>query len=352
MKLIRQLTNNKFASLYGYYLNSPDIENHQKKYQEKHFPNTPIAPFSTILKETHMFIIHNNLVDLFVKELQSYKGNAPYKLNPKTDMDNIKQPIIRLPFKKIWVELSEPLISKTIPKFNFELLAFLIEFEGEDLEKDWIYFTLFFTQNTSNKIEKDKRGIILFPLRIHKYERQICDGVEIPLMDTSSKFICDMAESLGLTYSQYDIAELENITYFSGSGVTSNNLIALKIFVGNVFVLFTWILQYIHSANSEIVYIGNSKEDYENKLKRGRTPVPPAHTIILRNKLIRTGYLFNGYKFSKDYSFSVRGHYRTLKHERYTIARWKTVWINPFRKGKGEYVKKNYVITRQDLTKI
>lgn len=51
-----------------------------------------------------------------------------------------------------------------------------------------------------------------------------------------------------------------------------------------------------------------------------------------------------GVKFNYKYKYIVRGHFRTMNHNRY--KKNNTIWIKPYFKGKGKYVSKEKIVCR------
>jgi len=292
--------------------------------------------FNEFVKQSKLFIIKNELVELFLKEIK--KGAGP-KTIPFNEKNKLPQPVLRLPFDKIWIEPFNEINQFIYPKLNITWLGSLVE----DLGGNFFHVTTTFSH---------KEIVHAFPVKIHKYNRKTVmfqgKPEEICMMGTSIPILEIISKSIGLKYTQEDILEIVGEQVISGSIKTTNPLLGLNLFTKTVFDLMTWIIQYINTSNSEIVYIGASKEYYKKK-KGNKIQIPPAYVIYLRNRIVKPGFLFNGKKFSSNYVFDIRGHFRTFKNKRYTKMQGKTIWINPFKKGRGKYVKKRYVITRSDL---
>ncbi len=299
--------------------------------------------FSEIANECKLFVIRNELINLFLTELQ--KGSSQ-KIIPFDETNpNKEQPILRLPFEKIWIEPFEEIPNAIFPKLGICWLGVMIE-DGKTIEEpnsnDYFYFTFIVYRN---------KNLALIPIKIKKYVRIKIEGEDTPHAETYPELVAMSLRILGFGVTKEDINEVIGTTHtvVQGKVTTSNRLLCLDYFMGNIFSLTTWIIQYINTANSEISYIGNSEKDYQRRISKGTVPVPPAHTIILKDKIIKPGFLFDGKKFSLKYIFDVRGHYRTFKNSRYKNMLGKTIWINPFKRGKGKFVKKNNRTTRADL---
>jgi len=62
--------------------------------------------------------------------------------------------------------------------------------------------------------------------------------------------------------------------------------------------------------------------------------------------------LYKGKKFTYSHRFWVRGHWRHLKHPRFTHKRGQIIWIPPHIKGKGILIEKPYKLTRPYTTTV
>lgn len=87
-----------------------------------------------------------------------------------------------------------------------------------------------------------------------------------------------------------------------------------------------------------------SKEKYEQKFSR---PLPPDF-YMLRIKYPKDfiqGKVSEGSpKSPYRYQFDVRGHWRCLLSKKWTHKRGQVIWIPNFRKGRGVYIPKRYVV--------
>jgi hypothetical protein len=60
-------------------------------------------------------------------------------------------------------------------------------------------------------------------------------------------------------------------------------------------------------------------------------------------RLKARGYLREGY----SHMFDVRGHWRILDSEYFTLKRGQRLWIKPFPKGEGMYIRKEYRVSKE-----
>ena len=117
-------------------------------------------------------------------------------------------------------------------------------------------------------------------------------------------------------------------------------------FIGNC-------INYINSTDvREVVIDRRNKPNYlRRKQQRGQIPNLITHKIFLTGELRK--YLNSlpksGGKIEYSHKFWVRGHWRTLRsYERYGDNVGKMLWIMPFIKGRGELVKKDYLVKDHD----
>ena len=84
------------------------------------------------------------------------------------------------------------------------------------------------------------------------------------------------------------------------------------------------------------------------RILRGKLPIPSQKFIRVNGKLkIYLSELNSGKHFNYSHRFWVRGHFRTLRNDKWKNARGTKIWILPFIKGKGVLVDKIYEVTNQ-----
>lgn len=97
------------------------------------------------------------------------------------------------------------------------------------------------------------------------------------------------------------------------------------------------LLLFINHPEVEYVYFDRDEKNNKRREKQGKMRLPGNYRVLLTGKIKRyinnfTALVGEGY----DHKFWVRGHWRTLKAERYKEAKGKILWIEPFLKGKGD----------------
>lgn len=129
--------------------------------------------------------------------------------------------------------------------------------------------------------------------------------------------------------------------YTSGSDKLKNKT---KNFVQTFVVNF---LNLLNDPEIETILHAEDKEKNIKREKRGKIPLPSTTIIRLDGK--RKQYvnsLVSGNHFHYSYSFFVRGHWKTLKSNRYKENKGKKLWILPYIKnlGKGILIEKSYEV--------
>lgn len=96
----------------------------------------------------------------------------------------------------------------------------------------------------------------------------------------------------------------------------------------------------------DIKIISQSKYQNIKKIERGKPTVPSV--VIIKPKKELVDYLENFQRDHKKCGFShkfiVRGHWRHFRADFYKNANGKRVWIKPFVKGSGIFIKKDAII--------
>jgi len=106
-------------------------------------------------------------------------------------------------------------------------------------------------------------------------------------------------------------------------------------------------LNFLNDPNVELITIERTKEQNEKRILKGKDPIPPQVFIRITGKLkIYLDQLKSGGHFSYSHRFWVRGHFRTLRSEKWKKAKGTKIWIPPYIKGKGILVNKIYDVKK------
>ena len=106
-------------------------------------------------------------------------------------------------------------------------------------------------------------------------------------------------------------------------------------------------IDFLNTPDVEVVTVDITKEQNEKRILQGKLPVPPQKFIRITGKLkIYLLELNSGEHFNYSHKFWVRGHFRTLRSEKWKNARGIKIWILPFIKGKGILVNKIYEVKK------
>jgi hypothetical protein len=118
----------------------------------------------------------------------------------------------------------------------------------------------------------------------------------------------------------------------------------IKLFVCNF-------LDFINTSDVELIEVERDWERNEKRIRRGKPPIP-AQTIVKLKPQIRIylDQLKSGKHFKFSHKFWVRGHWRTLRSERWGDLRGTKIWIKPYIKGQGILIEKNYDVIPVGVT--
>lgn len=108
-------------------------------------------------------------------------------------------------------------------------------------------------------------------------------------------------------------------------------------------------LNFLNDPDVRVIESEHSADANVKRIKKGKIAIPKMSLIRLDGKLrVYVDSLKMGKHFEYSYRFWVRGHFRTLRHERYGDNVGKRVWILPFLKGKGVLIDRNYIVEKED----
>lgn len=114
-----------------------------------------------------------------------------------------------------------------------------------------------------------------------------------------------------------------------------------------------FVLNFLNFLNNPEVSYKHVEYDTKRNLKRiknGKAPIPSREIIKINGVLKK--YISTLSKDNKiwdyHYRFWVRGHFRTLRAERYGSNIGKRMWILPYIKGQGVLIEKEYKLTKKE----
>ncbi len=106
-------------------------------------------------------------------------------------------------------------------------------------------------------------------------------------------------------------------------------------------------LDFLNNPEVELVTVERTKEENEKRILKGKKPIPPQSFVRVIGKLkIYLDQLNSDTNFSYSHRFDVRGHFRTLRSDKWRNTRGTKIWIPPYIKGKGMYIKKIYDVQK------
>ena len=104
-------------------------------------------------------------------------------------------------------------------------------------------------------------------------------------------------------------------------------------------------LDFINNPEVELITVERTKEQNLKRIKRGKRPIPTIKNIRVSGKLkIYLDHINSNPDFKYTHIFDVRGHWRMLRSDKWKKSKGTKIWIPPYIKGKGIYVKKNYEV--------
>lgn len=188
------------------------------------------------------------------------------------------------------------------------------------------------------------QGIIVQDGKIYFKEKDVDVGTSLRLsisaLDYGEAHIFETYAENKNFYDEYK--PLENkIEYVEDEGLNHEARRFIKMFVMNF-------LNFINSPDVSFIGVKYSEERNDKRIKDGKLPIP-SRTVIKLNGVLRkyVEEIKRNPIWSYNYRFFVRGHFRTLRAERYGENIGKRLWIPPYIKGKGVLIEKEYVVDKQ-----
>jgi len=145
---------------------------------------------------------------------------------------------------------------------------------------------------------------------------------------------------------RYDLIEDKEIkNYITEINKESDKL--LKGVKKEVAIFICNFLDFLNNPDIELITIERTEEQNKKRLLRGKPPIPIIKNVRITGKLkIYLDKLNSGAHFSYSHRFWVRGHFRTLRSEKWINKRGTKMWILPFIKGHGVLVNKIYEVKK------
>lgn len=108
-------------------------------------------------------------------------------------------------------------------------------------------------------------------------------------------------------------------------------------------------LDFLHDPEIELITVERTKEQNDKRIKKNKDILPTEIFIRLDGTLkIYLDKLES--QLSEEHfnhKFWVRGHWRTLRDEKYKKNIGIKIWIRPYIKGQGILIQKEYILTKQ-----
>jgi len=104
-------------------------------------------------------------------------------------------------------------------------------------------------------------------------------------------------------------------------------------------------LNFVNNPEVEIIKVDYGEKKNEKRISKGKVPIPLSHIIRLDGKLKKyVDSLSSDGSFEFHHRFWVRGHFRTLRDEKYGKGQGRRIWLLPYIKGKGVLIDKEYAV--------
>lgn len=151
---------------------------------------------------------------------------------------------------------------------------------------------------------------------------------------------------------QYYAVDLRDINKIDDSNIyTENEELKWKkkddIFSNNIRIFVCNFLDFLNNPEVQFIEVSRSEEQNMKRLKRGKPAIPPHQFITVTGKLkIYLDSLKENTDFYYSHRFWVRGHFRTLRSDKWKNKQGIKIWIPPFIKGKGILINKVYKVSK------
>jgi hypothetical protein len=105
------------------------------------------------------------------------------------------------------------------------------------------------------------------------------------------------------------------------------------------------LLHFLTNPEVKLLEVHRGKKNKQRRLRQGKRPLPTSFKIRVDGYLKEyINELQSGGSFSYSHRFWVRGHFRTLKADRYKDNIGTRVWVRPYIKGEGVLINKKYEV--------
>ena len=116
-----------------------------------------------------------------------------------------------------------------------------------------------------------------------------------------------------------------------------------KRYIRNFFCNF---LDFLNCPDVDIVVVERTEKENRKRVLVGKNPTPSQTFIRVKGKLkIYLKELHSGGYFNYSHKLWVRGHFRTLRSDKWKNKQGTKIWIVPYIKGKGVLINKPYEVS-------
>jgi hypothetical protein len=276
----------------------------------------------------------------FLKYLKAKELDLTLKPTPDNEFEcNIIDGLFKCHIFEVSQDIKRLLILTSTPKINemlklpFPVVFIDVSFKKEELEAFGIDIGF-----------DDINGIIVKDghMYLKKDKQQLSDigttlRISISALERGEAWIFETYAEEKNIYDEYKDLDLK---YTQEEGLNKK----ARRFIHN------FVLNFLNFVNNpEIRYVTVEADEKRNlkRIESEKIPIPDRSIIKLDGVLKRyTDELRKRPVWHYNYRFWVRGHFRTLRNERYGDNVGKRIWIPPFIKGKGLLIENEYLIKK------
>lgn len=309
----------KFCKCWEIHRNSDDVTS---KYN--------VSP-KTAEEEVEFDNYFNEEIDMALPHAKVFEINDDYKKLLMLTDSPINNDEINLPFKTMFLDIR--FLEEELKELDVELKEKIEEVVGVLVTERYI-------------VDKELKGMIDDNLMIEKskfdelQEKIIRENILGKALKFTIMFKTDTGDektsewvwdSFTRNISEYTDKKID-------ARVCSTSNVGLQDFIHRFTLNF---LNFLNNPEVEYVEHVRRVENKQRRLKAGKPIIPSTFTINVSGKLkVYIDDMINKSSWTYGYRFWVRGHFRQLISDKYSIK--KRIWILPFIKGKGVLIEKVY----------
>lgn len=225
------------------------------------------------------------------------------------------------------------LLNHTTNKIGIRNMPFSIMYLDVQIEQDDTIFTgiLIHKIYDYDKIDPELKSIIFKQEEIGKFEK--------------------LKDSIFVLMLGYDKIDFANVYYISRI-LSDGSFDKIDKHTKNILTFVCNFLDYLNDPDVQTVNLKESNERHDKGLKNYYESCKMDLGQIYITRINRPVKFYPQRGMSEGRSsfhcrFWIRGHFRTLRHKRYGEHIGKKIWIQPFIKGQGVLIQKDYRVSQR-----